>query len=540
MNQTFVVEVIEKPDITPEGSVESLSRAFNISERKIELMLKRLPGVATKPISEQEAAVVVTYFEQAGLKAVVKSVTLPSSTGSSTSTVTTSTTPAPTHNTVNNTASNTSTTKPYPEPKPYPERPRSEPTPRFEIPLGSEIATSSEIAKSRLESFKTATPKYEPPNPQTSAKPAAQPAVIQPVQAETKAKAPATFSEAPFSVAELLSQVSTSRTAVAEPTPVTEPPPAPKNEPQPEHDILRNTLIGEPDLRNTQDLYTSSVTLPGLANDRTSSRLGNRLLLTAVLPTLLALIGCLAVTYLMVQPALYEHLNNSARHPAVAIAAGLSSVLSANPRGDIDAAKLQGSIEATRTAFAGQGLHFIAVTDRNGEFLPASWFASSAFMTSADVRDNIQAQATKAVNAEKYTPSFVPLNLGAETVGAESNASQLEVVAQPLYHAGQPVGAVVVGVTSRAVQSNIWRILGSVALFSLIPLALASLLAILGTRPITRRVAYLTQRANDISRGNLSQSVELRGRDELSELAEALERLRVSMQSALARLRRRR
>jgi methyl-accepting chemotaxis protein len=97
-----------------------------------------------------------------------------------------------------------------------------------------------------------------------------------------------------------------------------------------------------------------------------------------------------------------------------------------------------------------------------------------------------------------------------------------------------------VGITATTAQTNIWRVLGSVALLSLIPLALASLFAIFAVRPITRRVSYLTQRANDISRGNLAESVELSGNDELSQLGEALERLRVSMQSALDRLRRRR
>ena len=75
MSQAFVVEVTEKPAVTPPESLESLAKAFRIEPRKVELMLRRLPGVATKPISQQEATVVVTYFEQAGLKANLKSVT---------------------------------------------------------------------------------------------------------------------------------------------------------------------------------------------------------------------------------------------------------------------------------------------------------------------------------------------------------------------------------------------------------------------------------------------------------------------------------
>ena len=50
----------------------------------------------------------------------------------------------------------------------------------------------------------------------------------------------------------------------------------------------------------------------------------------------------------------------------------------------------------------------------------------------------------------------------------------------------------------------------------------------------------LTQRADDISRGELEEQVEFRSDDELDDLAAALERMRISMRGALERLRRRR
>jgi HAMP domain-containing protein len=567
MSQAFVVEVTEKPELTPAGSIEGLAKAFNISTRKIELMLKRLPGVATKPISQQEAAVVVTYFEQAGLKAAIKSITVSSSPSASVMTsagaMTSDVTP-----------SATATTLPASD----------------LVKTLSPESSSSEIAKARLGTAMTDLAKTEDfaeTEVATAERPEAEP-VSEPTQdkgaksqtdpssnpqisfAETRGTtAPGEKPASPpiaerglndFDFAPLLKPASVppqplySQVAPGSrstPYTSTQTPP-PTHETRPEHDILRTTLIGEPDPRKTQigletklgskiqagTEVSGSSELSGFTKQPTSTRLANRILLTALLPTLLTLLGALVVTYLMVQPVLYEHLQSSARHPAAAIAASLSSVLTATPEGDIDYAKLQGSIEATRTAFEGQALHFIAVTDTAGNFLPASWFESSTFMTGLDVRDTIREQVSSLLKEGVSRASFVPFSAGEITT--TRGTSQLEVIAEPLRHQGQTVGAIVVGASSSSARSDIWRILGSVALFSLIPLALASLLAILAMRPVTRRVQYLSQRANDISRGNLAESVELKGKDELSELAEALERLRVSMQNALERLRRRR
>jgi HAMP domain-containing protein len=520
MNQAFVVEVTEKPESTPEESVESLAKAFNISSRKIELMLKRLPGVATKPISQQEAAVVVTYFEQAGLKAVVKSVTMPSSVGASTSTA---------HTSPNISGSSNSST-----------------------PAPSQTATSSDIARARLASLNEVKTESTPVITLAAATPPeTAPTIIQPPRAVTMNSAPPVIevspvaevsplvSIKPLDVSELFSSLrpSTTQPAHAQATTPAQTLPKtaviPASETRPEHDILRTTLIGEPDLRKTQDLPTMRLGFPATT---APGKLSNRLLLSAILPTLLTLLGSLLVTYLMVQPALSEQFQNSSRNPAVAIASGLSSILTATPTGEPDYTKLQSSINVTRSAFAGQDVYFIVVTDTQGEILPASWFASSSFMTDDDVRGSIEAQSSSAITNQTLTPP----SLIALEAQAEATASQLEVIAQPLRFQEKTIGAVVVGITSANTQTNIWRILGSVALLSLVPLALASLLAIVAVRPITRRVSYLTQRANDISRGNLSDMVELKGNDELSELGEALERLRVSMQSALDRLRRRR
>ena len=52
-------------------------------------------------------------------------------------------------------------------------------------------------------------------------------------------------------------------------------------------------------------------------------------------------------------------------------------------------------------------------------------------------------------------------------------------------------------------------------------------------RRLTNNVLTLTQKADEISRGDLDEPVSLRSNDELDDLSAALERMRVSMSGAL-------
>jgi nitrogen fixation/metabolism regulation signal transduction histidine kinase len=52
-------------------------------------------------------------------------------------------------------------------------------------------------------------------------------------------------------------------------------------------------------------------------------------------------------------------------------------------------------------------------------------------------------------------------------------------------------------------------------------------------------IIYLTQKADDISRGNLDEKIAVRTKDEIQNLGEALERLRESVKIALERLKKR-
>ena len=259
-----------------------------------------------------------------------------------------------------------------------------------------------------------------------------------------------------------------------------------------------------------------------------------RLLSIAILPTLLTIIGALVVTWFVVRPALYDQLLDSARNPAIAAAASLSSQLEDANTTSV-AAQLLETILLARETFPRDSVSFIVATNPEGSPLAASFAGVRGVLSdNRDLESVIRAQAIQAVGGQS---------------GAESTSTQLqvesgeryEIVAQPIRGGGETLGTIVVGVTDRAVTAQVNRILLTTLLFSLIPLALAILFAVTRARSFSNNILRLTKRADEISRGDLSEPIENLGSgDELEDLGHALERLRVSMQEAMERLRRRR
>ncbi|MGL4610345.1 MAG: HAMP domain-containing protein [Trueperaceae bacterium] len=426
MSQAVVVEVTEKPEITSPHSLESLARAFNISPRKVELMLKRLPGVATKPISEQEAAVVMSYFEGAGLKArvtpataVVRSTQAPSAPSQP---------PAPSRSPVPasvlpraSSSARSSGTGPA---MPKVSEPTTKPKPLFEsafakAELGSpppsiirqqdsvKLPFQGDVAVANLPQVETSR-LYPTPD------------LLQALgeSASSMPKADLPNAKVFLDSAATGRRTSSSNTASSNTATLPTPPEVSPFASRPDHDVLRTTLLG--DAGTTQvdnrkiatsdtaaDVFTGLPTGIPLTKTRTqhSGQVSYKLLLTAVVPALLTFAGTLAMVVLVLWPFLTR--------------------------------------DATSVA------------------------------------------------------QSIPVDV-------------------------------------------LWQLLGSVAVLSLVPLSLALLFALLTMRPIAQRIRYLTEQADEISRGQLSKSIEVEGDDELSGLAEALERLRVSMQGALERLRRRR
>ncbi len=273
---------------------------------------------------------------------------------------------------------------------------------------------------------------------------------------------------------------------------------------------------------------------------RRRGSLSSKLLTTAIIPVLLTIAGALAATWFTARPALYDQLLESARNPAIATAATLSSTLERAGGEGIDHLQLLETILITRQAFARQNLSFILATDTSGNPYSGSFLGGTSFPEeSLALQEAVRERAIHAV-AQGTADRSGWAEQGATSHVEASGGQRIEIVAQPLMSGNIPIGAVVVGVTDQAVTQQVNRIVINVLLFSLIPLLLAILIATTRARRLTNNVLTLTRKADEISRGDLEEPVALRSNDELDDLSAALERMRVSMSGALERLRRRR
>src|SRR5690625_1511095 len=506
MSEDYVVDV-SAPAPGETGVVtERLAQVLKVDEARIRTLIRRLPDVVTRPISFDEASVVVERFNSAGLRARVRKVSRDS---------------APT----------------------LFEEPAAKPT--FEQ-AGEPALPDDDFADDDDLFLET-----DPIVTDESALPAE--------PADSAAEA-----EVPVSEPETLRPASPPDAAAADAAVKSEPEPAvrsaeaadtrPPASPRPDRqsrvfETFEELTPAELQARLRREGGTttesaavappSSEAAPeAAARPARRGSLRSKLLSTAIIPVLLAIIGALAATWYTARPALYQQLLDSARNPAIATAASLSSAFeqTASTTG-IDYLQLQSTILITRQAFPREDISFIIATDDQGNPLPG--FIVGAESLTADAADLQNAIRDRAVEA-------IELGVDARTgrVGASSQlagaATGIGIVAQPLIVNDEAVGAVVVGVSDAGVTAQVNRIIVNVLLFSLIPLLLAIFIAVRRARRLTDNVLALTERADGISRGELEEQVEFHSNDELDDLAAALERMRVSMRGALERLRRRR
>lgn len=477
----YVVEISRRPlgDVRPYA--ETLADVFNLSIDKAEALLARLPGVVTKPVPEPLARAIAQRFQNAGMDAHIR--------------------------------------------------------------LSGEAAAPAEAGLQRTGQAAPTT-RARPPLGERARPPAGAAAGI--------GAAPSSPHPAP--AAPEIPEMPPSRASRGDPATRAREAMSARNgaaTPVPESGAWRGgaAVPRTPTLADTEMATDPEVAVAGAgsapleakAAPRRRGSIRSKLLAIAILPTLLAIIGALVVVWFVVRPALYEQLLDSARNPAIATAASLSSTLSGEDGGGgagLESLRLLETIQVARQTFPRDSISFIVATSSEGEPI-SGWFEEEQGFESDSraLEQAIQAQAVGAVAR------------GASATRADSTGSfelttgeRIEIVAQPLLGPNnQALGTVVVGVTDRAVTEQVMRILLTTLLFSLIPLALAIIFAVARSRSFTRNILRLTDKADDISRGNLDASVDdIRSNDELEDLAAALERMRSSMQEAMTRLRRRR
>ncbi len=302
---------------------------------------------------------------------------------------------------------------------------------------------------------------------------------------------------------------------------------------------LDATSSNSGDLGKTQDNP-----IPAMVPKRTARRMGlhTKFLIAAILPTLLTVASAIAAILLTVPGALRGLLLESARNPAIALADGVGGLI---PSGSLDGktiGQLQNAMNLSRATFAAQNVQFVMVTDALGNPV-AGWYGQEPTLAAvpSEVRAYVQTQARRATARAYMQANSIPLGtFNPPSRLVDAAGTPLEVVAHQIERDGNTIGTAVVGMSSQAISSRVQGTLITTLVASTLPVLLAILIAMLLARSITTNVLRLVGAADRISLGELDQPVALHTNDELNELGEALERMRVSLQESLERLRRRR
>ncbi len=321
--------------------------------------------------------------------------------------------------------------------------------------------------------------------------------------------------------------------------------------------IVRVSVADVADTPDTTDTKSTQAEnrpkKPAKSASKDSSRgrrrvsLRSKFLLSVLFPVLLTLLGALAVISFNVAPALREQLLATARTPALSAADRIQGFLPsaefANERladpGNIPV--LQDTTEGLRRALRDQSITFIVVTDDNGRY-QAGWFSPNE----RDVLSSVRSELNQAISEQGQQAVVLGNQFGDDVPNSENpsgvlqvpNTGQLEIISQPIRRSGQTLGAVVVGVNTSLVIARVREILRNTILVTMLPIVLAILIALLIGRGLTRNVIALTEAADRLSRGDLDTTVDVRSNDELGDLSDSFERLRVSLRLAMNRLRR--
>jgi HAMP domain-containing protein len=305
----------------------------------------------------------------------------------------------------------------------------------------------------------------------------------------------------------------------------------------PEPDVLERDALAE-----TPNVTRTSVDPPTRVSVSGRVSLRRKFLIAAILPTLLTVASAVAAILLTVPGALRGLLLESARNPAIALADGVGSLIPGDALEGESIKQIQASLNLSRATFFNQNVQFVMVTDAVGNPL-AGWYGQEPSLAAvpAQVRTHVQTQARRATARAYMEQNGIPLGrFNPPSRLVDAAGTPLEVAAHPVIKGGNTIGNAVVGMSGQVVAGRVTNTLVTTLLASTLPVILAIMIALWLARTITTNVLRLVKAADRISLGELNEPVGLKTNDELNELGEALERMRVSLQESLERLRRRR
>lgn len=543
MESKYVVEVREPPGVNRPQVIKQLAESFGVDQKKAQSLLRRVPGPVTKAVSEQEAKKVARLFKRAGLQASMR----PASEEQSAQ-------PSKASN-PDKRLSSTAVRPPKVE-KPAPQRIDAHEQEALEpgektVVSDNDAALQSALNKSRQSPPRppSATRPPPPPRPAAQRPPPSPPSNAAPTRSSKVAPEPKT--------PEQLQRRHSTKTPSPE---VFQTQVVNSGQQGPAHAGLMvppESGAGDANTLDAMELQTSSATAakPSASVWKKPAwlrvphwqlgfvSLRSKFVLASITPALLVLLAALIAVLSTVPGALRLQLLESARNPAIAFASSIAGLIDTERLAEPAVqTRLQAMLESSRSNFQRQNVLFILVTDADGNRI-AGWYGDGFNSASipAVVSTAIQTQARRA--AARAFIEQAGIALGSHNPPSrliDIGNSRIEVASHAISRGERSLGAVVIGISDAVIAAREREVLLSTSTFGAIPVLLAVVLAVILASALTRNIIYLIRSADQISRGNLSQQVSLQTNDELGELSKAIERMRISLQEGLERLRRRR
>ena len=155
--------------------------------------------------------------------------------------------------------------------------------------------------------------------------------------------------------------------------------------------------------------------------------------------------------------------------------------------------------------------------------------------------DSDQAKALRSSVADPANQQSSTTTYLLSSINVTQNAQAERVVGQGIKSgSGTPLYSIVVGVPGDAAFALLRNTLLLVLGVALVAFIIAALLAARTARLVVQPIERLVRAADAISMGDLDRPVTVERNDEVGDLAQALERMRLSLEAAMERLRRRR
>ena len=327
--------------------------------------------------------------------------------------------------------------------------------------------------------------------------------------------------------------------------------------------LSSSTATSVPETNNAASIMTVDTSLDPVRSTRRSS-LSRRVLLSTLLPLGLFTLVTLGFLVYELPRAQRQLITDNAQAVAVAVGSNLDVTDQNTVYAQLDALIKRSSVGFVQVNLP-DGTTFFrsknAYTDGPLSEQIAAWVQAhpnnSTFVQSGSPADSYryqlslleqvgagssdQAKALRASVADPANQTSSTTTYLLSSINVTQNAKAERVVGEGIKSAtGTPLYSIVVGVPGDAAFALLRNTLLLVLGVALLAFVIAALLAARTARLVVQPIERLVRAADAISMGDLDRPVTVERNDEIGDLAQALERMRLSLEAAMERLRKRR